>query len=220
MGYIANAWWDGCDQYSNGDDDVNSNLQEVCSGQAGVYRAAGSAFFFFVLAAIAAFCKPTANRDAWGAKYVLFVFLVVGTAFIPNEPVFRPIFVNIFRVGATLYMIYNQLIILDICFNWNESCVEKADRADIEEEPGAGKKWLGLLLATSATLYIVCFVAIVLMYVYFGGCSTNIAFITITLVMGLVSTGVQLTGEEASLFTSASIFTYSTYLLFTAGKFQ
>lgn len=217
MGSAGRAFLDGCEQY-DADDDGDKKLKEICAGHAGVYRAAGSAFFFFVLATVAAICKPTANREAWVAKYILFLFLVIGTAFIPNEPVFRPIFLNIFRVGAVLFMIFNQLIILDMCFNLNESWVKKADRADIEEEPGAGKKWLGALLALSATLYIVCFVAIGLMYAFFGGCSVNIAFITITLIMGLVTTGVQLTGEEASLFTSASIFAYSTYLLYTAGK--
>lgn len=219
LGSIARAWLDGCEDVV-ADDDLNSSLREICAGQTGVYRAAGSAFVFFTLAAIAAINKPTANRDAWPAKYVLFIFLVAGTAFIPNEPVFIPIMLNIFRVGASLYMIFNQLIILDFCFNLNESWVEKADRADIEEEPGAGKKWLVALLLLSATLYIVCFVAIGIMYSLFGGCSNNMAFITITLVMGIVCTGVQLTGEEASLFTSANIFTYSTYLLYTAGEYS
>lgn len=219
--YVANAWLDGCEQYAAAaaDDDNNNNnndLQGACSGNAGVYRAATSAFFFFILAALGAYCKPTANREAWVAKYTLFIFLIIGTIFIPNQPLFLPIFVNIFRVGAVLYMIFNQLIILDMCFNINEGIVEKADRADIEEEYGAGKKWLTMLIIVCAILYIICFVWIGLMYAYFGGCRTNIAFITVTLIMGLVCTVVQLTGEEASLFTSASIFTYATYLLYTA----
>lgn len=212
--YIENAWLDGCEQYV--DDDGNYDLQKACTGNAGVYRAAGSAFFFFTLAALGAYCKPTSNREAWVAKYTLFLFLVFGTIFIPNNPIFLPIFVNIFRAGAVLYMIFNQLIILDMCFNVNESWVEKADRADIEEEYGAGKKWLGALLGLCTFLYILCFVSIGLMYAYFGGCSNNIAFITVTLIMGIICTAVQLSGEESSLFTSASIFTYATYLLYTA----
>lgn len=219
IGWVGNAFWVGCNNYQSGNgDDASDNweVQEVCAGQTGVYRAAGSAFLFFILSAITAYCKPTFNREAWVAKYTLFIFLVVGTLFIPNAPVFLPIFVNIFRVGAVLYIIFNQLIILDICFNVNESWVEKADQADIDEGLGAGRKWLGALLALCALLYVVCFVAIGLMYAYFGGCRSNIAFITITLVMGIVSTFVQLTGEEASLFTSASIFTYATYLLYTS----
>ncbi len=195
-------------------------MEIACAGQSGVYRAAGSAFFFFIIAAIGAYCKPTANREAWVAKYFLFLLLVAGTIFIPNEPLFTPIFVNIFRVGAILYMIFNQLIILDLCFNVNDSLVEKANKADIEEEPGAGKKWLITLIVMSASLYILCFVGIGLMYVFFRGCFINVVFITITIVLGLLCTFIQLNGEEASLFTSASIFAYATYLLYTAGEYN
>lgn len=218
LSYVAKAWTEDCQEYA-GDDDGNNMLYEACSGQSGVFRAAGSGFLFFILAAIGAYCKPTANREAWVAKYTLFLFLVVGTIFIPNEPLFTPILLNIFRAGAVLYMIFNQLIILDMCFNLNESWVEKADRADVEEEIGAGKKWLIALLTLCVLLYIISFVWIGFMYAYFGGCTNNVTFISVTLVMGLICTGVQLTGEEASLFTSASIFTYATYLLYTAGKY-
>lgn len=217
LSYVAKAWTEDCQEYASDDDGNNmSKLYEACSGQSGVFRAAGSGFLFFILAAIGAYCKPTANREAWVAKYTLFLFLVAGTIFIPNEPVFTPILLNIFRAGATLYMIFNQLIILDMCFNLNQSWVEKADRADVEEEMGAGKKWLITLLVFSAFLYILSFVWIGLMYAYFGGCTNNMTFISVTLAMGLICTGVQLTGEDSSLFTSASIFTYATYLLYTA----
>jgi hypothetical protein len=214
--WIGNAFYDGCGQYVTDDDDVD--LQTTCAEQTGVYRASASSFVFFIMFAFAAYCKPTFNREAWIAKYTLYIFLVIGSLFIPNEPVFLPIFVNIFRSGAVLYMIFNQLIILDICFNLNESWVEKADQADIEEGLGAGKKWLGALISLCVVLYIASFTSIGLMYAFFGGCGNNIAFITVTLVMGLVCTVIQLISEEASLFTSASIFAYATYLLYTAGK--
>ena len=105
-----------------------------------------------------------------------------------------------------------------MAYNLNESWVEKADQAEDDEGNGAGKKWLGALLATCAFLYIGSLVAIGLMYHFFSGCTTNVAFITVTLLMGVVCTVVQLSGEEASLFTSASVFAYSTYLLYTAGE--
>ena len=40
------------------------------------------------------------------ARYVLFLFLVARSIFIPNTPVFTPIFVNIFRAGAVLFMVF------------------------------------------------------------------------------------------------------------------
>ena len=60
--YLNDAWTSGCDDLGNED------LVKVCAGNAGVYRAAGAAFVFFVIFGLAAKCKPTANREAWPAK--------------------------------------------------------------------------------------------------------------------------------------------------------
>lgn len=216
---MSESWHDGCELKtidSDGNEIYDEVLREKCSGNNGVYRVAGSTLLFFILAAMAASCKPSANREAWPAKYVLFLFLVAATVFIPNEPLFSPILLNIFRAGAVLFILFNQLVILDIAYNLNESWVEKANETELEDGPGAGRKWLGALLGCAGIFYVGGLVAIGLMYHYFAGCSFNIAFITVTLIFGLVSTIVQLMGEEASLFTSASIFGYSMYLCYTA----
>lgn len=87
--YLSDAWASGCD-------DGDEELAKVCAGNAGVYRASGAAFLFFVIFGLgecilssklfgmwlfdavayhvicyvctAAKCKPTANREAWPAK--------------------------------------------------------------------------------------------------------------------------------------------------------
>ena len=60
--YLSDAWTSGCGH------DTNEELVKVCAGNAGVYRASGAAFVFFVIFGIAAKCRPTANREAWPAK--------------------------------------------------------------------------------------------------------------------------------------------------------
>ena len=215
--YLAEAWLSGCEKYQNDDNDNDDDtLRQKCAGNNGVFRAAGSALLFYFLAAIAAFFKPTANREAWPAKIVLFLFLLVGTLFIPSEPLFSPILLNIFRVGATFFMIFNQLIIIDMAFNVNENWVEMSEKADLDEGEGAGKKWLGALLASSALFVLGSLAVIGVMYYYFTGCPTNNTFITITLISGILLIIIQLTGEEASLFTSSLIFAYSTFLCYSA----
>lgn len=209
LAYMAESWLDGCDTY-------DETLRSKCSGNNGVYRVAGSAALFYTLAGIAAACKPSANREAWPAKFVLYLFLVAGTLFIPNEPLFSPILLNILRIGAVVFIVFQQLIILDMAYNINESCVEKANKAELDEGPGAGKKWLGVLLGSCAFLCIGSLVAIGVMFHYFKGCTSNTSFIAITLVLGVVLTVVQMMGEEASLFTSSCIFAYSTYLCYTS----
>jgi hypothetical protein len=91
VGYIRDAWISGCDQFTD------TELVKACAGNNGVYRASGATTLFFLLAAIAALLKPTANREAWPAKYILYIFLVAATAFIPSDPLFSPVYLNIGR---------------------------------------------------------------------------------------------------------------------------
>lgn len=205
--YFIDAWTAG--SCAN----ENPELVKVCSGNAGVYRASSAAFLFFVIFGLAALCKPTANRDAWPAKYALYCILCVGTCFIPNDPLFMPIYLWIARVGACFFILIQQIILVDVAFNWNESWIEKADKAEIDEGTGKGKKWLGAILFSCFVLFAGSFSGIVVLYVYFGGCQTNDAFISITLVGSIVVTIVQLTmSETGSLLTSASMTAYVTYL--------
>jgi hypothetical protein len=90
--YLRDAWVDGCEEFEDDPD-----LQKSCAGNNGNYRASAATTLFFLLAAIAAACKPTANREAWPSKYILYLFLVAATIFIPNEPLFAKIFLNVAR---------------------------------------------------------------------------------------------------------------------------
>ncbi|KAL7430679.1 hypothetical protein ACHAXM_003122 [Skeletonema potamos] len=204
--YFIDAWTGSCAE--NPDE-----LVKVCSGNAGVYRASSAAFFFFVVFGLAALCKPTANRDAWPAKYALYCILCAGTCFIPNDPLFMPIYLWIARVGACFFVLIQQIILVDVAYNWNESWIEKADKAETDEGTGKGKKWLGAILFSCFVLFAGSFAGIIILFVHFGGCSSNDAFISITLVGSILVTVVQLTmSDTGSLLTSASMTAYVTYL--------
>jgi hypothetical protein len=124
-----------------------------------------------------------------------------------------PIYLNIARVGGFMFNIFQQVILIDVAYNWNESWLSKSDQAEADEGVGKGKKWLGAILASCAVLYIGSITGIILMYIYFGGCSTNDAFITITLIMSLICTIVQLRfSENGSLLSSGCMTAYATYL--------
>mmetsp|Transcript_35818 Transcript_35818/g.65948 ORF Transcript_35818/g.65948 Transcript_35818/m.65948 type:complete len:273 (-) Transcript_35818:387-1205(-) len=162
-GYLVESWASGC-AYET------AELREQCSGNAGVYRVAGATTLFFLLAAVTAACKPSANREAWPAKYALYLLLVLGTVFIPNDPLFSPIYMNIGRVGGTIFIFFQQIILIDLAYNLNESWVEKANKAEVEEGENAGRKWLGAILATCAFLFSVSLAVIAVLFVYFTGC--------------------------------------------------
>jgi len=209
-GFVTEKWLDGCTQY---EDEVD--LREACAGNNGVFRVTGATTLFFCLAAIAVACKPTANREAWPAKYILYLFLVGVTVVIPNEPLFSDIYLNIARIGGICFIFLQQVIILDIAYDWNENWVERSNAAEAEEQ-GSGKKWLVAILASCVVIYGLAIAGITLLFVYFLGCPSNNGFISFTLAMIVLITGAQLSGDEGSLLTSACISLWAVFLCYTA----
>ena len=98
------AWISGCEQYLEGNVNANKLLLESCVGNYANYRVAAATTLFFVLAALAAALKPTANREAWPAKFVLWLFLVVGFVFIDSDPTFSDVYLNVAR-GKSLSVV-------------------------------------------------------------------------------------------------------------------
>lgn len=146
-------------------------------------------------------------------RYVLYLFLCAGTIFIPNDPLFIPIFLWIARVGSVLFILLQQIILVDIGYNWNTAWLDKSDQAELDEGPGKGKKWLAAILISCGILYACSLAGIIVMFIYFGGCSSNNAFISITLILPLICTVVQLTvSETGSLLTSSCMMIYAVYL--------
>lgn len=207
--YLTSAWLSGCEDYET------DALIERCAGQAGVYRSAFSALVFYLLATVAVVCKRTANREAWPAKYTLFLFLVAAMCFVPNEPLFSDIYLNIARVGAVFFILLQQIIFVDLAHNWNDGWVERSNKAEAEEF-GSGKKWLIAIVVSAAFLFLISFVGWGLLFYFFGGCDTNIAFISLTIILSLLVTGAQLSGNEGSLLASSLITAYATMLCYNA----
>ena len=207
--YVTSAWLDGCDLYET------DALIERCAGNAGVYRATFSALVFFLLATLAVCCKRSANREAWPAKYTLFLFLAAGMCFVPNEPLFTSVYLNIARVGAVVFILFDQIVMVDIAYNWNDGWVERSNKAEAEES-GSGKKWLIAIVVSAAFMFITSIVGWGLLFHYFGGCSTNTAFISLTMILCIAVTVAQLTGTEGSLLASSLITAYATMLCYNA----
>lgn len=91
----------------------------------------------------------------------------------------------------------------------------KADEAD-NAEWGSGNKWLRLIIATSVFFYILSIIGIVLLYKFFSGCAENSIVISLTWILILFITVVQLFGsEEGSTLTTAVLSLYSTYLAYS-----
>lgn len=208
--YVSGAWNDGCETYGT------EALRSVCRSNSAVYRVGLATVVFYLFAGFSAWCRPTSNREIWPAKLFLYSVGVVATVFVPSKPLFSDVFMNVGRAGGVLFMILQQIVLLDLSYNLNENLVARSDNAE-SLEIGSGKKWLATILILCGVLYVVSIVAIGLLFHFYGGCSTNEAFLAVTLVASVVATTTQLcVAEDASLLTSAFVTAYATYLAFVA----
>jgi heme/copper-type cytochrome/quinol oxidase subunit 2 len=196
-------------------DDLDEGFQESCRGVLSVLRVSFATTIFFLMNAIIAAATPSYNKNFWGIKILVYLLMVASTMFIPSYVFDDHGYLHISRVGGCIFIILQQIILIDLAYNWNDKWVENAD-ADDKEEPGKGDVWLKALLAVSAAGFLAAYISLGFLFHYFNGCSSNSAFLWLTLLLTLIATFVQLSGAEGSLLTSSVMTMYAVYLCYAA----
>jgi len=198
--------------------------EQTCYGVFAVYRLCFTlAVFFLALALIMIGVSHEGDfrvgvqNGWWGLKIILFAGLLVGAFFIPN-PFFT--YFGWVALGFAAIFVFIQLIYLvDFAHGLAEFFHEKADQSD-------NNNFMYLMAGITGGCYLLILVGTILFYVFFGhdslNCGTNIAFITINVVFGIASSAlsihskVQEKNPRMGLLQSATVFTYTTYLIFSA----
>lgn len=176
-------------------EDIDEIYQQSCRADTAVLRVSFCSTIFFLFMAVAAAGAPQSNNNGWCTKFIVYIVLVVASMFTPSYVFDQHGFLNIARVGGAIFTVIQQIILIDLAYNFNDKFVANADEDD-KNEPGSGDSWLKALLAISAFIMIGAYTALGFLFHYFGGCSTNDAFLWLTLILTLFATGVQLTGDE------------------------
>ena len=220
-------WFDSCHE---AEEAVDLAVIEDCAGNAGVYRPTFLSTMYFLLNAVATRFSPSLNREAWPAKYALFGIGLLVSVFLPSGPLFTGFYLWLARIGAGMFVVLQQIILIDVAYNWNDDWVERANESD-RLSFGSGSGWLHAIVGVCVSLYIASVTCIGLMYKHYtgnnnnedngeaedlGSCAGNTWVITMTL-LGIVGvTALQLLGtSEGSLLTSGVISLYAVYLCFT-----
>lgn len=221
MGKIMfHSWTDSCLKYNQenidaGKNDVYSDLYVQCVANTGVFRPTFVSTVFFLLSAVATKANPHLNKKVWPAKFGMYFILLAIVMFVPNEPLFTPIYLILLRLGAMMFIFIQQIILIDMAYNANETLVGFAEEAD-NEEWGSGVVWLRTIIILAVVLYITSFTGIGILYHYFNGCTENSIVITLTLLQIIIMTVIQLVySEEGSTLTTSVLSLYSTYLAYS-----
>ena len=126
---------------------------------------------FFLLSTAGSLATPGFNSSFWGLKIALYLVMLLGVMFAPS-PVFESdgAYVRIAQVGSAVFIILQQIILIDLAYNWNDAWVEQADE-DEKQEIGSGDVWLKGLLAISAIIFVLSWTGIGLLFHWFSGCT-------------------------------------------------
>ena len=92
--------------------------------------------------------------------------------FIPNSPLFAEVLLWALRIGSTVFVVLQQVILIDVAYNWNDDWVEKSTEADLISY-GSGSGWLKAIVGMSVLMYSAVIVGIGFLYHLFDGCSEN-----------------------------------------------
>eukprot|EP00953_Heterococcus_sp_UTEX-ZZ885_P006059 3739-Heterococcus_DN1.PRE.2 len=168
---------------------------------------------FFALMMAGASTSSLFNNRYWAAKFILWLGLAVGSVFLDNSIFDDSGYVWPARFGAFLYIILQQIVLIDIAYKWNDSWVAKAQELG---EDSDGKWYLIVLVAVAVLLYACALSALGVLFGYFTGCADSEVILSLTLVLCVIITVVQLSGVEGNLLASAAVSCYAVFLAFSA----
>lgn len=198
-----NNWSNGCKA---------ENLSE-CEGYQIVFRISFALVSFFVMHGIVLIFSPSIFDKMWPLKYLGYFILLFAYYFCPPNMFDDRGYAWVARICGAIFLVFQQVILLDIAYTWNEKWCENASDTD----NGEFNKWTAGLIFASLFIFSVSLTGIGLLYWQFSGCSDNNAIITFTLLFTIISTIIQIFfSSQGSLLTSSVMSLYGTFICFSA----
>ena len=165
---------------------------------------------------------------SWGVKVSTFLLLVIATFFLPNTIFDDAGYASVARVFSSFFLILQVLILIDFAYEWNDAWLarDNGEDAGSNEEGCCGlSKWESYILSVCLAMYILSFVGITLLFVFYSSrpetgeeLDLNLAFMVITVIGIVVTTGVQMCNDVygGNLLASSIVGAYCTYLCWSA----
>ncbi|KAJ8610837.1 hypothetical protein CTAYLR_006448 [Chrysophaeum taylorii] len=182
----------------------------ACRGAAMVYRISFCTACFFAALAAASHVDPRIHDSAWGAKFGAWVTAILISCVIPNSVFFGYVWVA--RIGAFVFVVLQQVLLIDLAYFINDTLVTEADSGTYVEVCGLATPLIALL-AMSFVCFVIAIIGITLLFVYFGtSCESPNVIMSLTIIFIVIATLCQLFSQDSNLLTSSVVAVYATYL--------
>lgn len=206
-------------------DDTDDNANVICKRQNAIYRVTSIITIFFVLHGILCLYNVEQIFDHYWLiiKFPIIVLICVGLIYFSFSNNFNNnLFVWWGRIGAFIFLIFQQIILLDFAYYWNFSWFNNHQSSNPLVRNYINSSdcniicrsiWLLALLAIAFVLFAIFIAAMILLYDFYGGshCTTSNTIITITLVGMLVAGALQLSTSNGSLMTTTILMIYGKF---------
>jgi hypothetical protein len=184
----------------------------ACFGISAVFRMSFVLFLFHLLTFLFVLSRmqwAAYYHDAlWGVKFFIVLILFIAFFWIPNS--FFKYYGDVSRVLSFFFLVYQTVIMLSVAYKINESLIDLYSH----EVKSAGI----LLIILTVIVYAGTIIWIVLQYVWFWSCWSNLVIISIVVFFGIGFTVCLLlrTREDISILTNGMVMLYCTYLSWSA----
>lgn len=175
-----------------------------------VYRMSFTLAVMHSVILLCLFCRnefsKVMNESCGAFKALLIIGVFIGSLFIPNQ--FFEGFTVVTKIVSVIFLLFQMVMVIDLCYLWNESWVKKYDEGDTQ--------YAYLLIFFTLVLYIGILVSTILMYIWFKGCGSAPLVITVNLIFVIIAGALPFTrvNPNGSIFTSGTVGAYTTYLTY------
>ena len=189
--------------------DIPGIDEGACKGENAVYRISMGLTLWFTGVAIGNICSTRVHAEFWGIKLVLMLITTTGLFFTPI--IGQGGYVYFARVVSVLFLVTQIVSFIDAAYHWNAFFVNKASASE-------SKCWLNLVLFVCFGIMTSVIASIVLLFIFYSCGTRPMLFITITSVLIIFATLIQLNTHDtdSSLLTSCIVATYVVYLCWSA----
>ncbi|RIB11887.1 serine incorporator/TMS membrane protein [Gigaspora rosea] len=195
-----------------------------CYGVLAVHRICFSlSLFHFILGRLVLGVKDNRNKWAavhygwWGAKVLLWMFLLVFSFFLPNE-----IFILwgslVSVIGAVCFILFGLILLVNFAHTWSETFAEKI------ESSSESKKWKSLLICSTFVMFVCAFILTGIMIKYFAGpdCQSNQFIIICNIILCFIAIllsihpAIKKANPNSGLSQASMVILYCTFLIMSA----
>lgn len=181
-----------------------------------IYRTELSGFVIFAALLVMTFsgCAQGASRSQTVAKFMAVPVLGFALLFAPNG--LLDDFGLLATSAAAVFLVVQALLLIDFAYTWNETWHGFAIMAQRRELNTKRKKmWLGLIVLSSAALFVTALTVSICLFAAYPG---SRALIVTAPVIGLILLVVSITDwcEHGALLTSCVMLLYSVWLVYEA----